>query len=214
MIMDPYLVVAFAGVALTLIAVPGPDWAFILAAGARDRVVVPAVVGLMIGYSVITVAIAVGVGPLVAAAPWALVFLTLAGATYLIYLGISVLRRPGAIKRSNEDEPLSRPQRRKVIAKGIGVSALNPKGLLIFLAVLPQFTRAEQSWPIAVQLAVLGAVFTLICGVFYLALGHAADRVLGSRPRVARLTTRIAGVATIIVGMVLILERVLSMTGD
>jgi threonine/homoserine/homoserine lactone efflux protein len=204
--MDPVLVAAFAGVALTLIAVPGPDWAFILAAGARDHIVIPAVLGLVVGYTLITGAVVVGVGPLVAAWPAALLVLTLLGAAYLIHLGISILRSPGHIGQvANPDE---RRGRTAVFIRGIGVSALNPKGLLIFLAILPQFTHSDASWPIAAQLAALGGVFTVICALFYLALGFAADRILGSRPRVARVTTRLAGAAMIVVGLVLIAERV------
>ncbi|MET4783216.1 LysE family translocator [Glaciihabitans sp. UYNi722] len=207
--MPVYLVVAFAGVALTLIAVPGPDWAFVIAAGARDRMVLPVVAGLMIGYTLITATIAVGVGPLVATTPVALIVLTLGGAAYLIYLGIGFLRHPGGLQRISERKPSPLPRSGRVIAKGIGVSALNPKGLLIFLAILPQFTRSDQVWPITLQLAVLGAAFTLICGLFYLALGYAADRVLGSRPRLAQIITRIAGVAMIGVGLILGIERVI-----
>jgi threonine/homoserine/homoserine lactone efflux protein len=209
--MDAYLILAFAGVALTLIAVPGPDWAFMLAAGARDREVLPAVAGLMVGYLVITCGVAIGVGPLVGAVPLALDVLTFAGAAYLIYLGIAVLRHPGAIETSDGSFRTSPPRRGRVMKKGIGVSALNPKGLLIFLAILPQFTRASQTWTLPAQLAVLGATFTLICGLFYLALGLVADRILGPRPRLAGTITMIAGVAMILIGLILVIERVVKM---
>ncbi|MBF4461278.1 MULTISPECIES: LysE family translocator [unclassified Rathayibacter] len=207
--MDPVLVAAFAGVALTLIAVPGPDWAFILAAGARDHVVIPAVAGLVIGYTLITGAVVVGVGPLVAAWPAALFVLTLLGAAYLIYLGVTILRSPGRISQTSDVN--ARRGSGAILVRGIGVSALNPKGLLIFLAILPQFTRPEASLPLAVQLAALGGVFTAICALFYLALGFAADRILGPSPRVARTTTRVAGATMILVGLVLIAERVIEL---
>lgn len=207
-----YLVIAFAGVALTLIAVPGPDRAFILVAGTQNHIVLPAVAGLMIGYMAITTAIAVGLGPLVTAVPSALMALTFVGAAYLIYLGTGVLGRPGGIERATDGQPSAPRRRRMLIAKGIGVSALNPKGLLIFLAILPQFTRSGQGWPIAVQFAVLGTTFTLICGLFYLALGYAANRIVESRPNLARTTTRIAGVAMIVVGLVLVIERIIEMS--
>ncbi|MDJ0356619.1 LysE family translocator [Paenarthrobacter sp. PH39-S1] len=211
--MEPYLVATFAGVALTLVAVPGPDWAFVLAAGARDRIVFPAVAGLMIGYSLITAAIAGGVGPLVATIPVALTVLILVGAAYLVYLGITILRQPEGIAQCGDDSGLPRRTRKTVLLRGIGVSALNPKGLLIFLAILPQFTRPNASWTVPIQIGVLGATFVFVCAVFYVALGHAADRILGSRPQVARITTRIAGAAMVIVGVVLIAERVSVLVG-
>ncbi|GAA4283300.1 hypothetical protein GCM10022261_08310 [Brevibacterium daeguense] len=90
--MDPTVLLVFAGVALTVILVPGPDWVFVLAASARSRVIAPAVGGLMIGYAFVVTAVALGVGPLLEAAPLGLTVLTLAGAIYLIYLGIAILR--------------------------------------------------------------------------------------------------------------------------
>ena len=92
--METSAVVGFALVAFTLIVVPGPDWAYILAAGARDHVVLPAVAGLMLGYAAVTAVVAVGVGPLVARSSTALLALTVCGAAYLIYLGTKVLRSP------------------------------------------------------------------------------------------------------------------------
>ena len=67
--------------------------------------------------------------------------------------------------------------------RGIGVSGLNPKGLLVFLAVLPQFAAPHGAWPLAVQLGVLGLVFTLICAGFYLSMGCAARRSRTAGPR-------------------------------
>jgi threonine/homoserine/homoserine lactone efflux protein len=205
---DWFLVLAFAGVALTLIAMPGPSWAFILAAGVRDRMVLPAVVGLMIGCTIITAVVAVGLEPLITASPVVLFALTIGGAGWLCYLGVEALRGPGGFERIGSDDGSPRRRPTRFVAKGVAVSVLNPKGLVIFVAVLPQFSRTSQAWPIAVQLGVLGGVYTLICGLFFLLLGYVADHVLGSRPRLARMTTRVAGVAMIAVGLILAIERV------
>lgn len=206
--MDWLSVLAFAGVALTLIAVPGPSWAFILTAVARDRMVLPAVAGLTVGCLLVAAVTALGLKPLVTASPLILASLTIAGAAYLCYLGVGTLSRPGGFEPTGHggNSPPSRPGR--LLAKGLGVSALNPKGLLIFVAVLPQFTRSNQGWPIVAQLALLGAVYTVICGLFFLFLGYTADRVLASRPRIARIATQIAGLAMIVVGLILLIERV------
>jgi len=190
----------FAATSLVLIAVPGPDWAFVLAAGARDHVVGPAVAGLMTGYALITALVAAGLGPLVAAVPSALTALTVAGAAYLTHLGVRTLRGTGRV------EAVASPPGRH-FARGVGVSALNPKGLLIFLAILPQFTEPTDDRPVAAQLAVLGGVFVLLTAAFYLPLGYAADRVLGARPRIARTTTRLAGATMVLLGAALLAER-------
>jgi threonine/homoserine/homoserine lactone efflux protein len=202
-------VLGFALVAFALILTPGPDWAYVLAAGARDHVVLPVVGGLLIGYALITAVVAAGVGPLVAAVPMALTVLTVAGAGYLIQLGVRTLRSPAEV---HADPDVARPvEPLRYLVRGIGVSALNPKGLLLFLSILPQFTRTTAGWPPPVQLAVLGGIFMTICAGFYLVLGHAADRVLGARPGVARATSRVTGVAMVLVGVALLVERALQL---
>lgn len=61
--MDLTVIAAFATVALTLIVLPGPDWAFLLTAGTAQRVVLPAVAGLAIDYLMLSAVIAAGVAP-------------------------------------------------------------------------------------------------------------------------------------------------------
>jgi threonine/homoserine/homoserine lactone efflux protein len=102
--MELSAVVGFALIAFTLIVVPGPDWAYILAAGARDHVVIPAVAGLIAGYAAITAVVAVGVGPLVAGSSTALLVLTVGGAAYLIYLGPK-----SCAAQCRSDSPAARP---------------------------------------------------------------------------------------------------------
>ncbi|MGB9377074.1 MAG: LysE family translocator [Mycobacteriales bacterium] len=192
-----------------LIAVPGPDWAFILGAGARDRVVVPAVSGLMIGYALLTLLVAAGVGAVVQHSPGFLTALTAVGAAYLVYLGISILRRPSVLPSPpTTDLVPGLPSRGGHVWRGVGVSALNPKGLLIFLAMLPQFTDVHGRWPTALQLAALGAVFVVTCGVFYTAVGFSAKRILNSRPAATRFMSRLSGAAMITVGVALVVEHI------
>ncbi|MDX6400901.1 MAG: hypothetical protein QOF27_1507, partial [Gaiellaceae bacterium] len=96
------------------------------------------------------------------------------------------------------------------LTKGIGVSGLNPKGLLVFLALLPQFTNRQGSWPIAGQLALLGLVFTLTCAAFYLVLGTFARSILQARPTAAEVVSRSSGIGMFVVGALLISERLLA----
>ena len=84
-------IVAFWAVALLLIIVPGADWAFILSAGLRGRTVLPAVGGIVLGYAGITVVVAAGVGALVARTPAFLTGLTVAGGLYLMWHGATTL---------------------------------------------------------------------------------------------------------------------------
>jgi threonine/homoserine/homoserine lactone efflux protein len=169
------VLIAFTAVAATLIVLPGPDWALVLAAGTRGQGRVPATVGgIAIGYLLITAVVAAGVAPLVAATPALLVILTVVGAAYLLYLGIGILRRPAA------HEPIAAVPgpatgAGRTLVQGIGVSALNPKSLLFFLAFLPQFARPGAAWPVAVQLLVLGGVWVALGSTFYTLLGCTAE---------------------------------------
>lgn len=196
--------IAFWLVASLLIAVPGADWAFTIGAGLRNRSALPAVGGLVLGYAGITVVVAVGVGALVAGSPAILTALTAVGGVYLVGHGTMTAARPVAVP-TGTDGPSRTPW--GTVAQGVGVSGLNPKGLLIFLALLPQFTDPLGSWPIAVQLGVLGLTFVLTCAAFYLTLGHLARTVLQARPAVARLTGRAAGIGMAVVGAGLLFER-------
>jgi threonine/homoserine/homoserine lactone efflux protein len=200
-------VAAFWLVALLLIIVPGPDWAFVLSAGIRARSVVPAVGGLALGYAGIAVVVAAGVGVLVARSGAVLTGLTVVGGCYLIWHGARTFARTSA--------PAARPEAlaaagRGVLLRGIGVSALNPKGLLLFLALLPQFTNTRGDWPLGAQLGLLGAVFVLTCAAFYLGLGSAARKVLHARPGAARAVARFSGIAMIAVGAALLTERLIA----
>src|SRR4029079_17848659 len=107
----------------------------------------------------------------------ALDVLTLAGAAYLAFLGVGVLRRP---PRVSEDGGASLGWLR-----GAAVSTLNPKGLLLFFAVLPQFVVTRAAWPATTQLAVLGSLHIAFCALVYLGVALTAARVLGCRPRAA-----------------------------
>lgn len=205
--MEASVLVAFTAVAAAMVVLPGPDWALVLAAGTREggAMVVPTVGGLALGYVLLTGVVAAGVGPLVAAAPMALVVLTVVGAMYLIYLGVSTLRSPPAkVPEIGEVTPLSRAS---FLLRGVGVSALNPKALLFFLAFLPQFARPSAPWPLAGQLFVLGGVWVVLVAAFYTLLGRAAARTLSGRPGRARAVTQVAGAVMVLAGFCLLVEQ-------
>lgn len=202
--MELSAVAAFWLVALLLIVAPGVDWAFVLGAALRGNRVLPAVGGLVIGYTVMTAVVAAGVGALVAGSGTLLTAISLVGGGYLVWLGVATLRHPtGALAA----QAAPRRSERATLLEGIGVSGLNPKGLLIFVALLPQFTDRTAAWPIPVQLAVLGLAFTLTVAVFYGLLGSFARTVLQARPAAARALSRVSGVGMVLVGVLLVVDR-------
>ncbi|MDP9841190.1 LysE family translocator [Streptosporangium lutulentum] len=196
-------VLAFWAVAFLLIVVPGADWAFTIGAGLRGRSVYPAVSGLIVGYAAITLVVAAGVGALVAGSPAALTGLTLVGGLYLVWHGAMTFAHP-----ATPDAPAGGPAGTdwNTFLRGIGVSGLNPKGLLLFLALLPQFTDPHGAWPVAGQIGVLGLTFMATCALFYLCLGALTRTVLHRRPAAARLVSRLSGAAMIGLGAWLIVQ--------
>ena len=70
------------------------------------------------------------------------------------------------------------------------VSGLNPKALLLCLALLPQFTRSTAAWPVAVQIGALGAIQIVNCALVYSLVGVGAGLVLRRRPRLPVLRSR------------------------
>jgi threonine/homoserine/homoserine lactone efflux protein len=200
-------VVAFWAVAVLLIIVPGPDWAFTISAGLRGGSVAAAVGGLAIGYAAISSVVAAGVGTVVARTPDVLTALTVAGGLYLMWHGTRTFSQPAAPVTADRAPGRSN---RALLVRGIGVSGLNPKGLLVLLALLPQFASPHGSWPLSAQLGLLGLVFTLSCALFYLGLGSSARKVLHTRPRAAAALARLSGAAMFVIGALLLTERLLS----
>jgi len=87
---------------------------------------------------------------------------------------------------------------------------MNPKALLLFIALLPQFTDPSSEVPVAVQIIVLGLMHTLSCAVVYTGVGTGARRVLATRPAAAQIVVRVSGVAMLGIGAVLLIEQVMA----
>jgi threonine/homoserine/homoserine lactone efflux protein len=209
--MKPSLVAAFTTIDVLLVLTPGPDWAYVVAVGLRDQMVLPAVAGLVAGYAALTALVAAGLAVLITTNPGALTAVTLVGGAYLVWLGASVLSRPAEVEAEGEGDAvtLARPTTVHVAARGAATSGLNPKGLLLFVAVLPQFVNRHGGVPIAAQIGVLGAIHMANCTVAYAGVGTLARNLLATRPAMARTITRAAGAAMIILGALLLLERAL-----
>jgi threonine/homoserine/homoserine lactone efflux protein len=198
-------IAAFWGVSMLFVLTPGVDWAYTISAGLRHRSVLPAVGGLLTGHLLATLVVAAGVAALLAGAPTVLAVLTVAGAIYLLWLGSGMLRRPADVHAG----PDSGGSRWRQAVKGFGISGLNPKVFLLFLALLPQFVVATATWPVPAQIVVLGLVHVANCAVVYTGVGFGARRALRARPTAARWVSRISGAAMITIGAVLLGEQVL-----
>ena len=161
--------------------------------------------GLLSGHLAATLVVAAGVAGLLARSPTVMTVLTVAGALYLVWLGVSTWMDPPAPHEDNASE-LGSWQRQAL--KGAGISGLNPKVFLLFLALLPQFTDPKGSWPIATQIAALGMLHVLSCAVIYTAVGLASRVVLRTRPAAALAIARFSGAAMVAIGTVLLVEQI------
>ncbi|MGO1183873.1 MAG: LysE family translocator [Micrococcaceae bacterium] len=214
--MEISLIAQFWLVAVLFVLTPGADWAFAMSAGVGQRSPLPSVLGLLSGHLIAIGVVAAGVGTLVAQAPAAMTVLTVGGAGYLLWLGVGMLRsaaRDSTRGVSRDGEGAAVVVRSSSVVRqlgtGAGVSLLNPKVILLLLALLPQFVDRSGALPFSVQMGLLGSVHVASCAVVYLFVGYGARRVLRTRPRAARWVTLISGVAMIGIATVLLGEKLL-----
>ncbi|MGW8270896.1 MAG: LysE family translocator [Burkholderiales bacterium] len=196
----------FVAASVVLIVTPGPDMLLViarsLAGGPRDGVLVAA--GLMGGLLLHTAIVALGLAALLAASEVAFNLVKWAGAAYLAWLGLQIVRHAG--DPAVLEAPRRRYRARALVTQGFLSAALNPKLALFFLAFLPQFADGRAA-PVAQQLALLGALFTLMgCGS-YAALSFVVGRARGFlASKARRILERAAG------GLLILLALRLALT--
>src|SRR4051812_10534545 len=208
--MDPQLFLAFLVVAVALAFTPGVDWAYSIAAGLRQRSFAPAVAGLCGGDAPHPALLVLGLAALLAGLPGILGWLTAAGALYLLWLGFNTLRSwRGASFSAGADAPAALPASQlRIFLQGMGVSGINPKGLLFFVALVPQFVSPEAALPVPVQSGLLGLTFVLLVAVIYSCVALLARKLLQARPGAARQVTRASGIIMLILGALLLAEQI------
>jgi len=154
---------AFAIASLLFIQVPGPSLLFTigraLTVGRRDALL--SVVGNALGLLAQVVLVAAGLGAVVAASATAFTLLKLAGAAYVVHLGIRAIVHRADARRALEAAGLGAGSAREhglaSVRTGFVVGATNPKSIVFFVAFLPQFI--DGGAPAAPQLVLLGLLF-------------------------------------------------------
>lgn len=211
--MNPQLFLAFLLVAGALACTPGVDWAYSISAGLKQRSFVPAVAGLCGGYVLHTVLLVAGLAALLTGVPGMLGWLTVAGAAYLLWLGLTTIRTWRGASFGGAEVRAPANQLRTFL-QGMGTSGINPKGLLFYVALVPQFVSPEASLPVPVQSGLLGLTFVLLVGVVYSAVALLARRLLHSRPGAARKVTLASGLIMVALGAVLLSEQLVPLLGQ
>jgi RhtB (resistance to homoserine/threonine) family protein len=198
----------FLALSVLLILIPGPDTAVVtknaLLGGRRSGVL--ASVGVSIGLTVWTVAAAFGIAALLRASAIAFLVLKLAGALYLIWIGLQMLRARDFL--SGTADGLRRPVRGvRSLRQGLLSDLGNPKIAVFFTSFLPQFVRGNGSAFLSLML--LGGIFAALTllwlAAYAMIVGNAS--ALMRRPQVRKALDRFTGVVLIGFGVRLAFEH-------
>jgi len=121
-----------------------------------------------------------------------------AGAAYLLYLGIKVIRSKSQIELKADKRLLDN---RRMFLTGVATSVMNPKGILLFVSYFPQFVLPEAG-NVTGQLLVIGTLFTVMCGLVYGTYGFFSGAIgerLSTAPRIADLMKWLTG--SVLIGL-------------
>jgi len=197
----------FLAISILLIVIPGPDTAMVtknaLVGGRRAGVF--AAVGVAIGLTIWTAAAALGIAALLRASAVAFFVLKIAGAVYLTWVGIQMLR----VRDWTTDErgSTARTGGRRALRQGLLSDLGNPKIAVFFTSLLPQFVHGHRE--AFLSLLFLGGTFAALTllwlAAYAMALGHASGFL--RRPSVRKTLDRFTGVVLIGFGVRLALER-------
>ncbi|MFI1097288.1 LysE family translocator [Streptomyces sp. NPDC020917] len=179
----------FAAISLVLVLIPGPSVLFVLgrALAHGRRTALGSVLGNAIGAYVLATLVSLGLGEVVARSVTIFLALKLAGAAYLVFLGIKAWRHRGALSMSamgTEEGPAARSDLR-TLWEGFVVGVTNPKTMIFFAAVLPQFVD-RGAGRVHEQMLLLALVFTvlaLVCDSMWAVGASAARSWFASSPR-------------------------------
>jgi threonine/homoserine/homoserine lactone efflux protein len=198
--MSPELYLAYVVACTALLFVPGPTLLLVisysLAHGKKSAFAV--IGGVLLGDTVALTASLLGVGAILLASARLFVAVKLAGAVYLVYLGIKMWRSSGTVTAAAIDAPFSP---RRTATDAFTVTVLNPKSGVFFVAFLPQFM--DPAAPILPQTLLLGATFLFLAFVsvtlYALVAIHIRRRL--NDPRVSRALNRVGGGALVGAGV-------------
>jgi threonine/homoserine/homoserine lactone efflux protein len=172
-IMETGTMIFFTATVLPLICTPGPDMLFVasqaLSGGASAGL--RSTAGICLGYMVHSALVALGVAAIIAASPMLFEALRWLGVTYLIYLAFQLIRSAMKVGQIT----LSAVPANGQLRRGFLTAFLNPKGMMIYFAILPQFMQHGGSIPL--QALILSAIFIALCGIVYTSLSVAIAAV-------------------------------------
>ena len=199
---------------ILIIMVPGPSVLFTLARGVAwgRAVAVLSVLSNSLGTLVLSMIVALGLGPLLSHSKVFSVVLQLAGGLYLIYLGVDALRHRREHAQAMTQREAARPSPQRIVQQGFVVGVLNPKSLVFFAAVFPHFVNRPRGH-ITVQLVIFGLIFSVMAfcsdGTWGLIAGTAREWLSGSPTRLVVLRS-IGGCVMCALGLLIVASAIWS----
>lgn len=193
----------FLAVSLLVAVVPGVDMAVVTqqVLGSGRRAGLLAVAGIVTGSAIQAAAATVGLSALLAASAPAFAALKIAGAAYLIWLGILALWRARRLSGLEITTPTAPARARRSFGAGLLTNLLNPKIVLFYVAFLPQFV--DPGAGATLRTAILATVFLTVATLWLLVFTVAVGRLRGllSRPIVRQRVERLTGAVLIGLGV-------------
>jgi threonine/homoserine/homoserine lactone efflux protein len=200
--------------AMVIILAPGPSVLFVIAraiAWGRATAVFT-VAGNVTGAFTLSVFVALGLGPVLERSEIAYAAVQWAGGLYLIYLGIEAIWKRSLQAADMANQGDIAPSIRRSMRDGFWVGALNPKGVVFFAAVLPQFIDRERG-SVTAQLIFLGAVFAILAffsdGSWGVLAGTARNWLATDSKRLERLRAT-GGAIMILLGLQVLVSAIVS----
>lgn len=199
----------FLAASFIIILVPGPSVLFTVArAIAWGRVVaLMTVLGNALGMLVMAALVAFGFGPLLERSPLLYALVQWAGGLYLIWLGLDALRHRELHAEQMVDQGPVAPTRLHTLREGFVVGILNPKSLVFFAAVFPQFVDREAG-SVSIQLMLLGLIFAVIAvlsdGTWGVVAGTARAWLADNPKRLVSMRT-VGGCVMMVLGLAVLL---------
>lgn len=200
--------------AIIIIIAPGPSVLFVIARAVSwgRKISVLTVAGNVTGSFVLSTLVALGVGPILQRWHIAYVAVQWGGGLYLIYLGIEAIRQRAVHAADMTNQGPVAPSIRKSIRDGFWVGVLNPKAIVFFAAVLPQFVDIDGGH-VTSQLIFMGLVFCVLAfisdGSWGLLAGTARTWLATDNRRLERLRG-FGGTIMIILGLAVLYSAVVS----
>ncbi len=193
-----WVIYALAAIGLSL--TPGPNGLLALTHGALygARKTVSTILGGSLGFTVVIGLSMFGIGALLAANVGLLMVLKWIGGAYLIFLGIQVWRSPSMAETRSEPKSSSGG---KLFQAGLLSAISNPKGILFFVAFLPQFIDPVK--PLVIQFLIMAATFVVIEFFYELMVAALADKIQPWLKRVGKNFNRVFGSVFIAIGALL-----------